>query len=193
MAKDYYKILGVQKSASEEDIKKAYRKLAHQHHPDKAGGNESKFKEVNEAYQVLSNKEKRAQYDRFGQVFEGGSAGAGGFPGGWGGFGDGGGPSAGGWGGFPAGFGFSEDMGDLGDIFEGIFEQFGGGRRRRTYTRGADLEAAHNITLEEAFVGIDAKLHLKTFVQCTKCAGAGYEKSAGVKPCTTCQGKGEIR
>ena len=78
--KDYYKILGVQKSASEDEIKKAYRKLAHQFHPDKAGGDEKKFKEINEAYQVLGNKEKRAQYDQFGRVFEGGMPGGAGGP-----------------------------------------------------------------------------------------------------------------
>ena len=98
MAKDYYKILGVPKTSTEDDIKKAYRKLAHQHHPDKQGGNEGKFKEVNEAYQILSNKEKRAQYDRFGQVFEGGQGGSNPFAGGF---------STSDFGGFSAGFGGS--------------------------------------------------------------------------------------
>src|SRR3989344_6079137 len=127
MTKDYYKILGVEKGATEDDIKKAYRKLAHQFHPDKPSGNEQKFKEINEAYQILSNKEKKAQYDRFGQVFEGGSG-------------------SGAQGHKPfVGFGFDgsgfrwsgggEEMGDFGDIFEGIFEQFGmGGKRRKTKT-----------------------------------------------------------
>ena len=113
MTRDYYKILGVEKNANEEDIKKAYRKLAHQFHPDKPGGNEQKFKEINEAYQILSSKEKKAQYDRFGQVFEGG--GSTGFQGQnpFSGFGSDG-----------SGFHWNvgEEMGDFGDIFEGIFK-----------------------------------------------------------------------
>ncbi len=127
--KDYYTILGVQKNASEEEIKKAYRTLAHKHHPDKAGGNEAKFKEINEAYQVLSDKNKRSQYDRFGTAEP------------MGGFGGGNGAGFGGanaqWGGMgfdPSQFG---DMGDFGDIFETFF---GGGQpRRKTYEKGSDL------------------------------------------------------
>lgn len=183
MAKDYYKILGVERGASEDEIKKAYRRLAHQHHPDKAGGNEARFKEINEAYQVLSNKEKRTQYDRFGQVFEGGQPGAGGWGGGF--------PGGSQWqGGFPEGF---EGMGDMGDIFETIFEQFGGGGRRKTYTRGADLEMAHEITLEDAFHGVAAALRVKTHIMCVKCKGKGAEESAGQTSCKMCEGKGEIR
>ena len=141
--KDYYIILGVQKTASEEEIKKAYRKLAHQYHPDKAGGDEKKFKEINEAYQVLSDKTKRAQYDRFGTAepmggFGGGAQGAQN----WGGFGG-------------AGFDPSQfgDMGDLGDIFESFFEGIGARPRRKTYEKGSDLEVQEQITLEEAFNG----------------------------------------
>ncbi len=185
MAKDYYKILGVERSASDEDIKKAYRRLAHQFHPDKANGDASKFKEVNEAYQVLGNKEKRAQYDRFGQVFEGGATQ--------------GGPSSdpfGGVGGFPGGFQWNgnmgEDMGDFADIFESVFEQFGG-RRRPTYTRGADIEVIAQVTLEEAFRGVKRTLDLRTYGACKACGGLGYEKKAGLATCTMCQGKGEIR
>src|SRR3989338_9092900 len=109
--KDYYQILGISKTASEEDIKKAYRKLAHQYHPDKAGGNENKFKEINEAYQVLSSKEKRSQYDRFGQTF---SANGGGSPFDFHNFSDG----------FEFGFDSRsfEDLGDIGEIFESFFE-----------------------------------------------------------------------
>src|SRR5580698_7142616 len=121
MAKDYYRILGVQKTASDEEIKKAYRKLAHQYHPDKAGGDESKFKEINEAYQVLSDKNKRAQYDRFGTAEP------------MGGFGGNGAGGAQWGGGFPPGFegfagfdpsSFTGDMGDFSDVVESIFEGF---------------------------------------------------------------------
>src|SRR5579862_8350758 len=116
MAKDYFNILGISKTATEDEIKKAYRKLAHQFHPDKTGGDDKKFKEINEAYQVLSDKTKRAQYDRFGSAEP-----MGGFGGGqqWGGFPGGAPPN---W----EGFGFDpnnmQDMGDFGDIFESFFE-----------------------------------------------------------------------
>src|ERR1700739_4864388 len=129
--KDYYTILGIAKNASEEDIKKAYRKLAHQYHPDKAGGDEKKFKEINEAYQVLSDKNKRAQYDRFGTAdpMGGFGGGAGGFPGGaqvnWENMGF-----------DPSQFG---DIGDFGDIFESFFEGMGVRPRRKTYEKGSDL------------------------------------------------------
>ena len=133
--KDYYSILGIQKSASEEEIKKAYRKLAHQYHPDKAGGNEAKFKEINEAYQVLSDKNKRAQYDRFGTADP------------MGGFGGGNGAalaarsgapdSRAAWAGFdPSQFG---DMGDFGDIFETFFEGMGAARGAKRTRRDPTL------------------------------------------------------
>lgn len=177
MAKDYYKVLGVNRNASEDEIKKAYRKLAHQHHPDKPSGDEKKFKEINEAYQVLSDKQKKQQYDNFGQVFEGGMPG-------WDNFGG------------PQGFRWNvnpgEDMGDFSDIFESIFEQFGG-RRRTTYTRGSDMEIIYEITLEEAFRGVKKNINLKTYVNCDKCSGLGYDKIAGLSSCGTCQGRGEIR
>lgn len=178
---DYYEILGVSKTASEEEIKKAFRKLAHQYHPDKGGGDEKKFKEASEAYQVLSNKEKRAQYDRFGKNFSG----MGGQPGG--GFGAG-------------GFGFDVnfdgmnfgDMGDIGEIFESMFG--GGGRtRRQTYAGGSDLQIIQDITLEEAYAGARKELKFKTFDPCTACKGIGHDSSAGVTECDTCKGRGEIR
>ena len=177
--KDYYHILGVTKSSSEEEIKKAYRKLAHQYHPDKASGNEARFKEINEAYQVLSNKEKRSQYDQYGQVFEGGGP----QDSGWsGGFGNG-------------GFQWNVNMGDgdFGDVFESIFEQFGGGRRRPTYTRGSDIEATEHMTLEEAFHGVKRTLQFRTAVKCTACTGLGHDKTAGFVSCTVCHGQGEIK
>jgi molecular chaperone DnaJ len=183
--KDYYAILGIQKTASEEEVKKAYRKLAHQYHPDKAGGDEKKFKEINEAYQVLSDKNKRAQYDRFGTADP------------MGGFGGGNGAGAGAqWGGFGgAGFDPSQfgDMGDLGDIFESFFEGIGARPRRKTYEKGSDLEIQEQVTLEEAFRGIVKTVRLKTFVHCEKCNGKGAEPGSSFEKCPTCDGQGEIR
>ncbi len=141
MAKDYYKILGVNKDATEEEIKKAFRKMAHAHHPDKAGGDEAKFKEVNEAYSILSDKNKRAQYDNFGSA-------GGGFSG------------AGGQAGFnPSDFGFDFsnfsqagfEAGDLGDILSSIF----GGRRVR---RGRDIAVDIEISFQESIFGVDRKV-----------------------------------
>jgi molecular chaperone DnaJ len=190
--KDYYSILGVAKTASEEEVKKAYRTLAHQHHPDKAGGNEAKFKEINEAYQVLSDKNKRAQYDRFGTADPMGGFG-GGNPGAGGGFG------GAQWGaGFPGG-GFDPsqfgDMGDLGDIFETFFGggMGGGASRRKTYESGSDLEMHEQVTLEEAFSGTVKAVRLKTFVQCAKCGGKGAEPGSGFEKCSTCGGQGQVR
>lgn len=145
--KDYYKTLGVEKNASEEDIKKAYRKLAHQYHPDKKGGDEAKFKEVNEAYQVLGDKKKRAQYDQFGAYAPGAGAGAGGFQG----FDFGNGTGFG-------GFDFSNfnqadfDMGDLGDILSSIF---GGGRRVK---RGRDVAVDIELSFQESVFGTKRKV-----------------------------------
>jgi molecular chaperone DnaJ len=157
------------------------------------GGNEAKFKEVNEAYQILSNKEKRGQYDRFGQVFEGGQGGGnpfgGGFPNDFGGFGQGGQPGAG----FNWNFG-GADQGDINDIFETIFEQFGGsaGRRRQTYAQGSDIETVQELTLEEAFRGVKRTLNFKTYLVCADCQGLGHDKSKGFVTCTVCNGRGEI-
>jgi len=182
MQKDYYKILGVSRDASAEEIKKAYRKLAHQYHPDKSTGDEGKFKEINEAYQTLSNKEKRSQYDRFGTTFQGGGA----APGGGFGFD----PNNMNWGDFQGG--------DFGDIFESIFEQFGGGfpggrTRRQTYRQGSDIQAIREITLEEAFKGIRTKIEFKTQVLCDACKGKGHNPDKGFSECSTCRGQGEVR
>lgn len=183
MAKDYYKILGVEKSASEEDIKKAYRKLAHKYHPDKSGGDDKRFKEINEAYQVLSDKEKRLRYDRFGTAEQFGP-GAGtpgwdfGFSGGNGGF---------------AWEGNMGDMGDLGEILDNFFEGIGVRPHRKTYRRGSDLEVALRITLEEAFRGLLKTIPIKTFVRCEKCDGKGAEAGSEFSVCGACNGQGEIR
>ena len=171
---DYYKILEINKNASEEEVKKAYRRLAHQHHPDRPGGNAEKFKKINEAYQILSNKEKRTQYDRFGKTFsaEGGS------PFGW-------------------EFGFDpgnfEDLGGIGEIFDAFFEGMGVKRRKKTYNRGSDVEVIQEITLEDAFNGLAKKVSLPFLVKCEVCAGQGFDEAAGVKPCGACDGQGEIR
>ncbi len=186
--KDYYHILGVAKTATEEEIKKAYRKLAHQYHPDKSGGDEKKFKEINEAYQVLSDKNKRAQYDRFGAADQAGAQ-WGGFPGGFQ-WSAGGQPNWEGMGFDPSQFG---DMGDMGDIFESFFEGMGMRPRRKTYEKGADLELQEQITLEEAFRGIVKTVRLRTRVTCTKCGGKGAEPGSGFEKCGTCDGQGEVR
>lgn len=189
MPKDYYKILGIDKNASEEDIKRAYRRLAHQYHPDKKGGDENKFKELNEAYQVLSNKDKRATYDRFGSAEPFGNA--------WGW------PSGGmhGWdfsgsapGGDFNGVNFDFDgLGDLSEFFEAFFEGLGVKQKRRTYRRGADLEIAELISLEEAFGGVSKKISFDTYVGCERCGGYGYDLKAGTKTCGVCGGRGEIK
>jgi molecular chaperone DnaJ len=178
--KDYYTILGVARTATEEEIKKAYRRLAHQYHPDKAGGNEAKFKEVNEAYQVLSNKQKRATYDRFGTAEPGG------------GFSAGDGPEFS-WGGFgfdPQGFG---DIGNFGDVFEDLFENLGVRPRRKKYASGSDLEAREEITLEEAMRGVVKHIAFSAFVPCAACKGKGGDQEAGFVECATCGGQGDVR
>jgi molecular chaperone DnaJ len=186
--KDYYKILEVNRDASEEEIKKAYRRLAHRYHPDKAGGDEKKFKEINEAYQVLSDENKRRQYDQFGSAepfpgFGGFSAESGtGWDFGNFGFGAEGGPTSG-WG----------EFGDLNEIFESFFEGFGGRSKRPTYERGADLEIVQEITLEEAFRGAVKDFNVRTLIRCERCAGQGGDPKVGSKTCGTCNGRGEIR
>ncbi|MBI4119657.1 MAG: DnaJ domain-containing protein [Parcubacteria group bacterium] len=179
---DYYKILGVSRSASGEEIKKAYRKLAHQYHPDRPGGDEKKFKKVSEAYQILSNGEKRAQYDRFGTVFDNAA----------------GGRTDGFWGTPQDGFGFEFDFGDLGgdnlnDLFDTFFEGLGIKRKRRTYEHGSDIEVAQEIILEEAHRGAKKELRYQTLVSCEHCKGIGHDASGGFDQCPACNGQGEIR
>lgn len=186
MAQDYYSILGVSKGATDEEIKKAYRKAAHQHHPDKSGGDEAKFKEVNEAYQVLSDKVKRQQYDQFGQTFENGAGGQGqGFDGfdfsGFQGFG---GQSQG-----SQGFDFGE--GGFEDIFSGIFGG-GGGRTSRRKARGRDIQVDLDIDFSEMVKGVEKKINLYKSVECDRCKGAGGEPGTDQKTCSTCKGEGQI-
>lgn len=184
---DLYKILGVERNASAEDIKKAYRKLAHQYHPDKPGGNESKFKEINKAYEVLGNKDKRAQYDQFGRTFDGaGGMGGQGFD-----------PNGFGFGGFGA-QGFQWNAGgeefDLNDIFEGMFGFGGGSRQRRSEKQqGGNIETMAEISLEEAFSGIKRVISFKTHIECKDCGGKGHNEKKGHTKCTACGGKGSVQ
>ena len=185
MADDFYTTLGVAKSASEDDLKKAYRKLAMQYHPDKNHGNaeaEKKFKQINEAYDTLKDAQKRAAYDRYGhQAFtNGGMNNAGG---GGAGFGDFGG-------------------GSFSDIFEDLFSEFTGGRGRgrgqeqaaqSAAARGSDLRYNLEITLEEAFKGKQQTIKVTTSASCDTCSGSGAEKGTAPETCGTCNGRGVIR
>jgi molecular chaperone DnaJ len=179
--RDYYEILGVSKSASEDEIKKAYRKMAVKYHPDKNPDNkeaEDKFKEAAEAYEVLSNSQKKAQYDRFGHVGMGGAAG--------GGFGGG-------------GMNMEDIFSQFGDIFGGgdespfgsFFNQGrGGGRRQR---KGTDLRIKLKLNLEEIANGVEKKIKVKRHVACKTCAGNGSKNGTDLKTCGTCQGSGQVR
>lgn len=179
MSKDYYNILGVNKNASQDDIKKAFRRLAHEHHPDKKSGDEAKFKEINEAYQVLSDSKKRAQYDQFGSTFEQARAGGQGFEG----FSD-----------FTGDF--NVNMDDLGDIFSGLGDVFGfsgqGGSRRRQTRRGHDIQALLTIDFSEAVFGVEKEISLKKTVKCSKCQGDGREPDTDIIICKTCGGQGRV-
>lgn len=187
MSKDYYKILGVEKNASPEEIKKAFRKLAHKHHPDKQGGDEAKFKEVNEAFQVLGDENKRKQYDQFGADF----AQQGGFGGGvsWDDF-----MRAARGGGFN-GFQGNADFGgiDLGDLFGDIFG-FGGGRRSQAgrQRRGNDIQVDVQLEFREAVFGIEKDIELTKNNACDVCSGSGTEPGSNLKTCPDCRGQGQI-
>ncbi len=185
--KDYYEILGVDKKASKDDIKKAFRKLAHEYHPDKKGGNEDKFKELNEAYSVLSDEKKRAQYDTYGE-YTSGQGGAGGFN--WNDFAGAGGGQASGFdfSGFANGGGFGADF-DIGDIFG---EFFGGGRGSRV-KRGRDISIDVELTFEEAVFGVERVFLINKVSSCDTCSGSGAKKGTEMITCNTCNGKGSIR
>lgn len=185
MAKDYYQILGVSRDASIEEIKKAFYKLAHKYHPDKGGGDEKKFKEINEAYQTLSNKEKRTQYDRFGRTFEG-------MPG----FSTQGGPAGGGWD-FQWGWGrpdmdFEFDLGDLGEMMDEMFG-FREPRRRKDLKRGKDIEIDIVISLEDVFKGKEKEISLYKHITCSRCQGKGAEPGTKINECFSCRGTGEVQ
>ena len=178
--RDYYEVLGVDKTASEDELKKAFRKAAVKHHPDKEGGDEAKFKEVNEAYEVLKDKQKRQRYDQFGHAGVGGAAG-GGNP--FEGF------DFGGFGGQGAHFDFGD--GGLGDIF-GQF--FGGGasNQRTRARRGNDVETVVRLEFEEAIFGVEKKLTLDMVDECSHCHGKRAEPGHSMKSCETCKGSGQI-
>lgn len=174
--KDYYDILGVRKSATDDEIKSAFRKLAHKYHPDKKGGDEKKFKEVSEAYAVLSDKKRRAEYDTYGKTFAGGA-----------------GPDFG-------GFDFSNFQGfqgfgeggvefDLGDIF-GEFFGGGGGSRR---ARGRDISIDIELSFHESIFGTERRVLVSKTAICDVCDGTGAKKETGMVTCTACNGKGDIR
>jgi molecular chaperone DnaJ len=174
MSKDYYNILGIDKNASKDEIKRAFRKKAHKYHPDKDGGDEEKFKEANEAYQVLKDDKKRQTYDQFGSdAFSGG--GPGGFGGGQG-FG---------------GFDFSGFQGshDFGDIFGDIF---GGGSRRSRERRGSDIQVDIDLDFLEAVFGVEKEISLTKTSNCERCAGNGAEPGSGMETCSECSGHGIV-
>src|ERR1700740_2747302 len=172
MAKqDFYEILGVAKSADADELKRAYRKLAMQYHPDRNAGDktaEQKFKDINEAYDVLKDDQKRAAYDRFGHAaFENGMGGRG-----------------------PSGFDFASSFTD---VFDDLFGEFMGGRRARRQNRGGDLRYNLEISLEESFKGRNAQIKVPTAVACETCGGTGSEPGHKPEQCTICSGIGKVR
>jgi molecular chaperone DnaJ len=170
MAKrDYYEVLGVGRNASATELKSAYRKLAMQHHPDRNAGDgeaERRFKEINEAYEVLKDDQKRAAYDQFGHAaFEGGAGGRPGF-----------------------------DFGSFADVFDDLFGDFmGGGRRRGNQSRGGDLRYNLEISLDQAFAGKQAQIRVPTSVRCDACTGTGSANGAAPGVCPSCRGAGRVR
>jgi len=176
--RDYYEVLGVAKGASADELKKAFRRAAVQHHPDKEGGSEEKFKEINEAYDVLKDSQKRQRYDQFGHAGVGGSSGGGGYGGGnpFEGFGNQGG---------------SFDFGDgLGDIFSQFFGG-GGGSQRQAPQRGRDVEVNLQLNFEEAVFGIETDIDLEMDDECAHCKGTTVEPGHDMKTCPTCKGAGQ--
>jgi len=169
--KDYYQILGVPRNASSEEIKKAYYKLAHKYHPDKREGDEKKFKEINEAYQILSDVEKRAQYDRFGRVFEGAPSFE--WP-----FWD-----------FERGLDWDLEF-DFGKMFEDFFTP---GFGKRDLRRGKDISIDIEIPLEVTLKGLEKKILLNKFVLCSRCQGIGAEPSTEIEECFSCRGSGQVQ
>lgn len=170
--RDYYEVLGVNKNASADELKKAYRQAAVKHHPDKEGGDETKFKEINEAYDVLKDAQKRQRYDQFGHAGVGGASGGGGNP-------------FEGFQGQNVNFDFGEGLGD-------IFGQFfGGGGRRQAPQKGRDVEVSLQLTFEEAIFGIETNIDLDMDAECSHCKGTTVEPGHDMKTCPTCKGAGQ--
>jgi len=176
--KDYYEVLGINKKASKEEVKKAFRKLAHKYHPDK-GGDETKFKEASEAYSVLSNDKKRAEYDTYGQAFSGGG----------GAHSQGNGANEQGWdfSGFQDGINF-----DLGDIFENIFTGGVGGGRGSRVKRGSDISVDIQILFRESIFGTSRSIKIMKNSNCHTCNGTGAKNEHETIACKTCDGKGKV-
>lgn len=177
MAKDYYSVLGVDKKATKDDIKKAFRKLAHKYHPDKGTGDEAKFKEVTEAYAILSDEKKRREYDTYGQAFAGAAAGGAGNP--FAGFD---------FSQFQQGFGVGADF-DFGDIFGDIFSQ----RGARTQTpRGRDISIDLEIPFRDAALGTSRTVLIAKIATCDLCHGNGAKPGTSLETCVTCNGTGRV-
>ena len=175
--KDYYSVLGIEKGASKDEIKKAFYKLAAKYHPDKKGGDEAKFKEINEAYQTLSDEKKRKEYDTYGKSFNGQGPQGGGF---------------GGFGGFNQGD-FQDmqfDFGDLGDIFGDMFGGGFGGQQRQK--RGRDISLEIDVPFTEAIFGTERNVLLSKVSTCVTCTGSGAKPGTKKKTCTTCNGQGKV-
>ena len=180
MSKNYYEILGIDKKANKEEVKKAFRKLAHKYHPDKKDGNEEKFKEINEAYSVLSDDKKRAEYDSYGRVFSNGA---------------GTGPGQGGP--FEWNFGDFDFGGTNGQNFEGfdigdIFGDFFGGGRQRS-SRGRDISIDIEINFKESIFGVQRKVLIQRTIKCEDCKGTGAAKGTEMATCDQCNGQGNVR
>lgn len=182
MAKDYYNILGVAKNASTDEIKTAFRKLAHKYHPDKSG-DDKQFKEINEAYQILSNNQKRAEYDTYGSNF--GQSSTGGYEHGFGGFD---------FSGFNSGQGFQDVEFDLGDIFGEFFGGRSGSRGSgaERIKRGRDIAVDIELPFAEAVFGSERKMLISKTIACEECGGSGAKQGAKMVACATCNGKGRV-
>jgi len=184
MKKDYYEVLGIQKGANDSEIKRAYRKLAQKYHPDTGAGDEAKFKGANEAYQILSDPQKRQAYDQFGHnnhFGQGQGQGQGGFD--WSQYANGQ--------GFSGDFDFS-DLGGFSDIFENFFSGGGENRERGRERQGSDLETSLTLDFKESVLGAEKELSLNKYNTCERCKGSGGEPGTSQKTCQTCKGKGTV-
>jgi len=176
--KDYYEILGIQKNATKDEVKKAFRKLATKYHPDKKTGDETKFKEISEAYSTLSDDKKRAEYDTYGRSYAGGPQ-----------------QGAQGWGGFQqGGFGGANVEFDLNDIFENFGDMFGGGfKQGKRSSRGNDVSVDIELSFKESVFGTQRSLKLMKNNSCTTCKGTGAKAGSDMTTCSTCNGNGKVR